>query len=141
MGKQSVKPAAGRPAAVPVPTPVTFVVGPEFADTFKAFKKAGVGDRVAKALDKFKSAKEQNMTTPYGGSDKPFSSDGNFQGLSHAHLTHNISLVYKLDSARNQFKLYGFYTHDDLGTGTPANLRKQATVGGRLRTQQFESVA
>lgn len=141
MGKQPVKQVAGKPAVMSAKAPVTFVVGPEFADTFKAFKKAGMGDRLAKALDKFKSTKEQNVTTPYGASDKPFRGDGNFQGLSHAHLTHNISLVYRLDSVHNQIKLYGFYTHDDLGTGTPPNLRKQMNVGGRLRSQQFESTA
>lgn len=135
MGKQSVTPAAAAPKA-----PVTFVVGPEFADTFKAFKKAGLGDRLTKALVKFKNTKEQNVNAQYGASDKPFSGEGHFKGLSHAHLTHNISLVYRLDSAQNQFKLYGFYTHDDLGTGTPANMRKQSTVGTRLSGQQFESV-
>lgn len=135
MGQQPVK-----PAVVSAKAPVTFVAGPEFADTFKAFKKAGMGERLAKALDKFKSTKEQNVSTPYGASDKPFRGD-EFKGLSHAHVTHDVSLVYKYQSSSNQFKLYGFYTHDDLGTGTPANVRKQATVGGRLRNQQFESVA
>ena len=140
MGKQSLSQPGSKSAgsAPAVKQPVSFVVGPEFADTFKAFKKAGLGDRVSKALDKFKNSKEADPRAPYGGSDKPFLGDGHFSGLSHAHLTHNISLVYRLDNAANQLKLYGFYTHDDLGTGSPPNLRKQSTVGPRLKSQVFE---
>lgn len=140
MGKKSLKnePVKGSPSTKPA-EPVTFSAGPEFVDTFKAFKKAGLGERLTKALDKFKTVKEADPMAAYGSSDKPFLSDGHFSGLSHAHLTHNISLVYRFDRGTRQIKLYGFYTHDDLGTGTPPNLRKQSTVGPRLKGQVFEN--
>lgn len=134
MGQKSVKP---QPTVTS--KEVTYALGPEFASTFKKFKQAGQGTRLLKALEKFQQLKSQNPQQQYGGSDKPFTGGGNFSGLSHAHLTHDVSLVYRWDSAHREFKLYGFYTHDDLGTGTPPQLRKQENVGGRLQGQVFEN--
>ncbi len=137
MGQKSVKKSTTTPAAAP-PKEVTYAVGPEFAYTFKKFKQAGHGGRLQKALEKFQALKSANPQQQYGASDKPFSSTGNFSGLSHAHVSHDISLVYRWDSVQREFKLYGFYTHDDLGTGTPPHYRKQDVVGGRLSSQVFE---
>jgi mRNA-degrading endonuclease YafQ of YafQ-DinJ toxin-antitoxin module len=139
MGKKSLIPQAAKVEPAQPAVPITFSVGPEFAGTFKDFKKAGMGDRITKNLDRFKTAKQDNPLSPFGSSDKPFISDGHFSGLNHAHLTHNISLVYRWDKLSRQIKLYGFYTHDDLGTGSPPNFRKQSTVGPRLKGQVFEN--
>jgi mRNA-degrading endonuclease YafQ of YafQ-DinJ toxin-antitoxin module len=137
MARKAIKHTSS-PTVSAASAPITFSLGPEFGSTFQAFKRAGVGDRLTKALDKFRLSKETAPTVPYGSSDKPFRGDGHFSGLSHAHLTHDISLVYRYDRSSNQFKLYGFFKHDDLGTGTPPNLRKQSSVGSRLTTQVFE---
>lgn len=138
MARKAVKQPATTMVAPAPAVPVTFSMGPEFGSTFQDFKRAGMGDRLTKALDKFRESKEAAATAPYGSSDKPFRGDGHFSGLSHAHLTHDISLVYRYHKSANQFKLYGFFKHDDLGTGTPPNLRRQSSVGSRLTTQMFE---
>ncbi len=138
MGQKSVKKSTTTPAAAP-PKEVTYAVGPEFETTFKKFKQAGHGVRLQKALEKFQALKSANPQQQYGASDKPFKGKGNFSSLSHAHLTHDISLVYRWDHDEREFKLYGFYTHDDLGTGTPPQLAKQEVVGGRLKGQVFEN--
>ena len=60
--------------------------------------------------------------------DKQFASGGTFdlpeiRNIAHCHLTGDISLVYLIrDGVIN---LYGIYSHDDIGTGQPANLNRQ----------------
>lgn len=78
-----------------------------------------------------KQANPYNGTGPtgrgFGNSDKRFISGKIFNNavpdISHAHLTHNISIVYKIED--NTLYLFGVYTHDDLGTGQPQNINKQ----------------
>ena len=87
----------------------------------------------------FMDVKRTNPNTPYGSSDKPFAANGNYgsavPGLRHAHITHDLSIVYRVDG-RNIY-LYGFYTHDELGTGNPANMRKQASMADRFKNATF----
>lgn len=97
-----------------------------------------VNYRTLKALERFQTQKSLNPRSTYGATDRPFQGP-EFTGLDHAHLTHDISLIYRYVGTLNQFKLYGFYSHDDLGTGTPPNTLKQSAVGGRLRSQVFEN--
>lgn len=136
MGQKSVK--RGVTISSAPPPEVTFVVGPEFVSTLKSFQKAGQGPRILKALERFQGMKSENPASTYGATDRPFQGP-EYTGLAHAHLTHDISLIYRYVGALNQFKLYGFYSHDDLGTGTPPNTRKKSAVGGRLRSQVFEN--
>lgn len=71
----------------------------------------------------------------YGDNDKRFKSGGNFgtrlPGISHAHLTHNLSVVYKVDRENNSINLYGIYSHDELGTGNPPNMQRQQQMSTR----------
>jgi mRNA-degrading endonuclease YafQ of YafQ-DinJ toxin-antitoxin module len=87
----------------------------------------------------FMEIKRTNPTQPFGSSDKPFLSAGNFAaavpGLRHAHVTHDISIVYKV--VDNQVYLYGFFTHDDLGTGQPANINRQKSIAKRFSNVGF----
>jgi hypothetical protein len=79
----------------------------------------------------YKQANPYNGTSPagegFGNSDKRFISGKIFNtavpDISHAHLTHNISIVYKIED--DVLYLFGVYTHDDLGTGQPQNINKQ----------------
>jgi hypothetical protein len=79
----------------------------------------------------YKQANPYNGTSQtgqgFGNSDKRFISGKIFNtavpDISHAHLTHNISIVYKIED--NVLYLFGVYTHDDLGTGQPPNINKQ----------------
>lgn len=91
------------------------------------------------SLKEFLTVKRQNPLQPYGKSDKPFKSGANFSnevpGLAHAHITHDLSIVYRIESG--QLYLYGFYTHDQLGTGTPANKNKQQSMAVRFANTKF----
>ena len=94
---------------------------------------------IRKKFRDFMELKRANPMAPFGSSDKSFSSDGIFNsvipGLRHAHITFDLSIVYKLIG--NQIYLYGFFTHDDLGTGQPRNINRQKNAAKRLSQQNF----
>lgn len=94
---------------------------------------------IRKKFRDFMELKRSNPTAPFGGSDKTFNSDGFFSaavpGLRHAHITFDLSIVYKV--VGNQIYLYGFFTHDDLGTGQPRNINRQKNAAKRLSQQNF----
>lgn len=94
---------------------------------------------IRKKFRDFMELKRNNPTAPFGSSDKSFSSDGTFSavipGLRHAHITFDLSIVYKI--VGNQIYLYGFFTHDDLGTGQPRNINRQKNAAQRLSNQDF----
>lgn len=75
----------------------------------------------------------------YGSSDKPFQPKGNFgtkiPRISHAHITHDTSIVYRV--VDNTIYLYGFYTHDELGTGQPDNKLRQKSMATRFSNMKF----
>lgn len=109
------------------------VRGPEFQSTFLR-----AGDEVAST---FKRWLDQKLKTPLQlvGYDKPFSGGGNYSGLSHAHMGQDVSIVYKLEGKEpRKLKLYGFFSHEDLGTGQPPKQKIQQKTGKRLKTQVFE---
>ena len=88
-------------------------------------------------LRQFMEVKRTNPNQQFGSNDKPFISKGFFfqaiPGIRHAHLTFDLSIVYKVDG--NVITLYGMFTHDDLGTGQPPNMRKQKSVAQRLSNE------
>lgn len=88
----------------------------------------------------FMEVKRVNPNQPFGASDKPFRSSGNFTsavpGLRHAHITFDLSIVYRVEG--NQVFLYGFFTHDDLGTGQPANINRQKSSAARFSNTGFD---
>lgn len=87
----------------------------------------------------FMDVKRANPTQPFGSSDTPFTGGGKFQkavpGLRHAHLTQDLSVVYRVDG--NNIYLYGFFTHQELGTGTPGNIRRQDSMADRFSNVTF----
>lgn len=87
----------------------------------------------------FMEIKRNNPNSQFGSSDKPFRSSGKFinqvPGLRHAHITFDLSIVYKV--VNGVVYLYGFYTHDELGTGQPANINKQDSMAGRFSRMAF----
>ena len=82
----------------------------------------------------FMELKRWSPSSSFGKSDKPFSSDAFYTraipGLKHAHITFDLSILYKI--VNNELWLYGFYTHDELGTGQPSNIRKQSSMASYL---------
>lgn len=87
------------------------------------------------SLKNFLTAKRENPRQPYGGSDTPFISKGPFGGLSHAHITQDLSVIYKVENGT--VYLYGIYSHGNLGTGTPANINKQKSMATRFANMGF----
>jgi mRNA-degrading endonuclease YafQ of YafQ-DinJ toxin-antitoxin module len=91
------------------------------------------------SLKDFLTLKRQDPNALYGASDKPFKSTGTFTNsvstLRHAHITHDLSIVYRLENGA--LYLYGFYSHDQLGTGTPANINKQKSMATRFSNEKF----
>jgi len=108
--------------------------GPDYKKTFEKYRS-----QVDKRWLVWLAAKIPDPLRQVGRTDYPFSSSGNYSGLSHAHLTKDISVVYKVSgkSPRN-LKIFGFFSHEDLGTGAPPKLSVQRAVGNRLLGQVFE---
>ena len=122
------------------PTPIVYsgpatiiVTGPEFDHTLAKY-----AHRIQKLWPTWIQAKKDDPLRMVGN-DKPFKGGGSYAGLNHAHLGDDISIVYRLEGRDpRKLKLYGFYSHEDLGTGNPAKNKIQQVVGKRLTTQMFE---
>ena len=95
---------------------------------------------IRKKFRDFMELKRQNPNAPFGSSDKTFSSDGIFNsiipGLRHAHITFDLSIVYRV--VGKQIYLYGFFTHDALGTGQPKSINRQKSAAKQLSNQNFK---
>jgi len=122
--------------------------GSELEKTINRF--SGEKDRLKKALISFIEWKSEHPFNGsvanfpgYGSSDKKFKTFGKFgtqiPGISHAHLTHNISVVYQVDRETNTIKLYGVYSHDDIGTGNPPNPQRQEQMTTRWSNMRFDA--
>lgn len=87
----------------------------------------------------FMEVKRKNPNQPFGNSDKAFTGTGNFAaavpGLRHAHITFDLSVVYRV--VGNEVYLYGFFTHDELGTGQPPSMNRQKSAATRFRNTNF----
>lgn len=114
-----------------------------FQDTFS--EKARQNPELLKLFDEFRRVKEANPLQPFGSKDYPFSGEGNFARkvpkLRHAHLMHDLNLCYTI-SGRDPtiIKLYGVFKHDELGTGQPANIKRQKTVAATMANQSFSAM-
>lgn len=89
----------------------------------------------AKKLIEFLKFKPNNPQEKFGSSDYAFGNKGNLGGYFHAHLTFDNSVVYKIEN--NILYLYGVFSHDELGTGQPANINKQKSMKQKLDNQEF----
>jgi|688.fasta_scaffold301902_3 hypothetical protein len=87
----------------------------------------------------FMDVKRSDPNAQFGSSDKSFERDGKFgmaaPGIRHAHITFDLSIVYRVEG-RNIY-LYGFFTHDELGTGTPPNRAKQTSMASQFKNATF----
>ena len=125
---------------------------------------AGPDSELARTLDRFSNQKERlkkelgafiqwknlypvngsfaGKMPGFGDSDKKFRSGGNFDArlpsISHAHLTHDLSVVYYVDRQTNTLRLYGIYSHDDIGTGRPPDMNRQQQMATRWANFKFD---
>ena len=119
---------------------VRFEVSPLFLETYRE-KTQGHG-AVVKKFEEFRAAKTANPIQPWGANDRPMKSHGLFSnavpGILKAHLTHDISVVYTVRGVNpTVIRLYGLFTHDDLGVGSPPNINRQKSMSRNLANQQF----
>lgn len=100
-----------------------------------------VADRVADFL----KVKKENPMQPFGKDDLAFVGNNPVlknaipgETLIHAKLTADISIVYSV-SGRDPWilKLYGIFTHDELGTGQPQNIRRMKQAAARITNTVF----
>lgn len=122
--------------------------GSELEKTINRFSNQK--DRIKKALVSFIEWKSKFPFNGgvanypgYGSNDKKFKTFGKFgtqmPGISHAHLTHDISVVYQVDRETNSIKLFGVYTHDDIGTGSTPNTNRQEQMTQRWSNMKFDA--
>lgn len=111
-----------------------------FKNTFQ--EKAGENPVVKQKFDDFVKYKTENPMSSFGSSDEPYTGKGPLAkavpGLKHAHVTRDISIMYTLSGNNPRvIRLFGIVSHADSGTGTPANIKKQQSLGKRLANQTF----
>ena len=113
---------------------------PLYKDTYLA--KIKTHESLRSKLRDFMELKRHDPGRPFGGSDKPFIPNGKFgskiPGIRHAHLNRDLSLVYRFDPNQTEIWLYGIFSHDELGTGQPANINRQDSIATKLSNQQCE---
>lgn len=125
----------------PVPLPGhdrKFWRSDDFYDTVA--KKVKAVPALARSFRRFMEIKRRDPQAQFGQNDTGFEGSGNFiaknPGLRHAHIGHDMILVYRV-SPQNELYLYGFWTHDDLGIGRPANSNRQKSMSQRFANYQF----
>lgn len=100
-------------------------------------KHSGVRDKLAAFLE----TKLNNHMAAFGAKDAHFSGNGNFGGmgigLKHAHLTHDISVIYRVHGNPPVIDIYGVFRHDESGTGQPPNMNRQKSLIKRMARQEF----
>lgn len=120
------------------PSSVVFEEGPLWIESVVSAVKDS--PNVIQKIKEFKDVKTNNPMSPFGSKDAPFIGTGIFKKYLpkalKAHLTPDISIIYEL-SGRNptNIKLYGVFTHADMGTGQPPNLNIQKNLARRLTNE------
>ena len=96
-----------------------------------------------KKYKNFIEFKAQNPAAPFGYNDTLFIKAGPIGSLNpklrHAHLTQDLSVVYLLSGFNpTVIRIYGIFSHKDLGTGQPANTRRQHNIAKQFINQTFQ---
>lgn len=122
---------------------VVFVICPLFKETMQ--EKLAVNPGLREKFEDFKKTKEVNHMANFGSSDKMFNGEANFikavPKLRKAHLTHDLSIFYRLSGANpTVIELYGVFTHDEAGIGQPAHTGRQKQLGKKLVRQEFDAL-
>jgi hypothetical protein len=130
----------GKQPNLPTKRKVYVITSNLFNETFD--KKKRQYPFIQQKLNEFLATKQSNPLDLYGSSDRSFSPGGFFANsvpkLRHAHLSHDISIFYTVTGADPVYiRLYGLFTHDESGIGTPPNRKIQKTVATKLSNQNF----
>lgn len=94
--------------------------------------------KVKQAFAEFIQLKSADPMKPYGAKDFPMKGNGPLHGLLHAALAHDVRIMYQLKGKNpTVVYLYAIGTHDETGTGQPANLKRQKQLKNRIDNQEF----
>lgn len=109
--------------------------------TCKLFKKTAEAyaknKQVKDKLAEFIRVKTENPQTPFGSKDRPFTREGNLSGYVHAGVSFDVSVIYKIGNVNGEktLDLYGVFSHDELGIGQPASIKRQKSNAEKLDNQ------
>lgn len=107
-----------------------------YAESVKAHPEAVQG------LAKFIAAKAADPIASYGGSDTHFVGEGPIGRLGlkikHAHISQDLSVVYRVHSKPTLVDIYGVFSHKELGTGNAPNVKMQKAMGKKFSNQEFK---
>lgn len=120
------KPNRNQPAAPVETRKVRIYASKLFLSTLKNYRGNA---QVIAAIQAFIAHKRKDPTAPFGSKDYPFRG-ASLKGYIHAGLTFDDQIVYTLGGRDpHVIRLYGVFTHDDLGTGNPAQMKRQQKAG------------
>lgn len=129
--KQRNKPS--NPAAAAPVRKVRILKAACFEDTLERYKH---NSKVLIAFKQFIAHKRENPIAPFGAKDYPFKGNGKLHGYPHAGLTFDVSVVYTLEGRDPTIlKLFGLFSHDELGTGQPAAPKRQDKAAKMFASQ------
>ena len=118
-------------------TAVKFRKSKYFDETFAKYE--------VEAADKFKEfvkTKSEDPMSKFGAKDTHFNGDAPLgkTGVIHAHLTRDLSILYRRSGKNPTFiDLLVIGSHADLGTGTPANIKKQKAMAKKIDDMVVEN--
>ena len=100
------------------------------------------GAKVLGTLIEFMKIKDVNAMQAFGSKDYPFTGHGPIgqhrPRLIHAGMTRDISLVYGVTGRDPHIILLcGFFTHEELGIGTPPKTKIQKQFVQKAASQKF----
>lgn len=92
-------------------------------------------------LSEFMQAKTVAPTMQFGRSDTLFAKNSVFGAipkLAHAHLTHDLSVVYTISGSNPKYiDLYGIFSHTELGTSWTPDINAQKRIVKKFKNQDF----
>ena len=95
--------------------------------------------RLVPRIAEFVKFKAANPFSNFGSRDTHAHHGFGELKVRHAHLTSDISIWYRVHGKNpTLIDLYGLYSHDDSGTGQPANIRRQKNFIQRMSNTSFE---
>jgi len=113
-------------------------VSNEFQETISQLDPAKKSLVVQKLIE-FLRLKSKDILKQFGTGDRLFVKGGPYartiKSLSHAHLTQDISIIYHV--IEDAIRLYGVYTHSQLGTGNTPEIRRQQSMAQRFSNFTF----
>jgi len=95
---------------------------------------------IEEKIAEFIATKTADPMQQFGSKDKPFGGDGPigkaFPKMRYANMNSDIRLFYTMEGKNPTiFKLYGVFSHDDIGLGQPGNIKRQASFIQKLKPE------